>query len=121
MIAIENARLFNELRARTRRTRHNRLMSYARLVMSVRRSTRPLDLATVLSTIVSRAVQLSGTEAGTIYEFDDQQKELRLRSTYGMSEELIEALRDAAPRRRRTDYEPGCRLPRAGADRGSFG
>ena len=42
----------------------------------------------------SRAVQLSGTEAGTIYEFDEQQKELLLRSTYGMSEELIAALRD---------------------------
>ena len=33
-----------------------------------------LDVATVLSTIVSRAVELSGTEAGTIYEFDDQQR-----------------------------------------------
>ena len=53
-----------------------------------------LDLATVLSTIVSRAVQLSGTEAGAIYEFDEQQTELQLRSTYGMSEELITALRD---------------------------
>jgi signal transduction histidine kinase len=53
-----------------------------------------LDLGTVLSTIVSRAVQLSGTEAGTIYEFDEQRKELQLRSSHGMSDELIQALRD---------------------------
>jgi signal transduction histidine kinase len=53
-----------------------------------------LDLATVLSTIVSRAVELSGTEAGTIYEFDEQRRELQLRSSHGMSDELIQALRD---------------------------
>jgi hypothetical protein len=53
-----------------------------------------LDLGTVLSTIVSRAVQLSGTEAGTIYEFDEQRRELQLRSSHGISDELIQALRD---------------------------
>jgi signal transduction histidine kinase len=51
-----------------------------------------LNLATVLDTIVAKAVQLSGTDAGTIYEFDEQHKELLLRSTCGMSEELIEVL-----------------------------
>ena len=30
-----------------------------------------LDLETVLSTIVAKAVQLSGTEAGAIYVFDE--------------------------------------------------
>ena len=30
-----------------------------------------IDLQTVLSTIISKAVQLSGTDAGTIYAFDD--------------------------------------------------
>jgi signal transduction histidine kinase len=48
----------------------------------------------VLSTIVSRAVQLSGTEAGTIYEFDKERRELQLRSSYGMSEELVEIFRN---------------------------
>jgi GAF domain-containing protein len=38
-----------------------------------------LDLETVLSTIVAKAVQLSGTEAGAIYVFDDRQRELHLR------------------------------------------
>ena len=43
-----------------------------------------LDLETVLSTIVAKAVQLSGTEAGAIYVFDDRQREFHLRATYGM-------------------------------------
>ena len=51
-----------------------------------------LDLETVLSTIVAKAVQLSGTEAGAIYVFDDVQREFHLRATYGMDQELINAL-----------------------------
>jgi GAF domain-containing protein len=51
-----------------------------------------LDLETVLSTIVAKAVQLSGTEAGAIYVFDDHQREFNLRATYGMDQKLIEAL-----------------------------
>ena len=51
-----------------------------------------LDLETVLSTIVAKAVQLSGTEAGAIYVFDDRQPEFHLRATYGMEQELTEAL-----------------------------
>ena len=51
-----------------------------------------LDLETVLSTIVAKAVQLSGTEAGAIYVFDEQQREFRLHATYGMDQDLIDAL-----------------------------
>ena len=51
-----------------------------------------LELETVLSTIVAKAVQLSGTEAGAIYVFDDLQREFQLRATYGMDQELIDAL-----------------------------
>jgi signal transduction histidine kinase len=51
-----------------------------------------LDLETVLSTIVAKAVQLSGTEAGAIYVFDDRQREFHLRATYGMDQDLIDAL-----------------------------
>ena len=46
-----------------------------------------LDLETVLTTIVAKAVQISGTEAGAIYVFDDQQQEFRLRATYGMDQD----------------------------------
>jgi len=51
-----------------------------------------LDLETVLSTIVAKAVQLTGTEAGAIYVFDDLEQVFNLRATYGMDRELIDAL-----------------------------
>lgn len=53
-----------------------------------------LDLETVLTTIVAKAVQLSGTDAGTIYTFDEARQEFDLRATHGMDEALIAALRD---------------------------
>ena len=52
-----------------------------------------LDVETVLNTIVTKAVQLSGTDAGAIYVLDDE-KEFRLRSTYGMSEEMIAGIKE---------------------------
>jgi signal transduction histidine kinase/CheY-like chemotaxis protein len=51
-----------------------------------------LDLATVLSTIVAKAVELSGTEAGSIYVVDPSTHQLQLRASHGMSEELIAEL-----------------------------
>ncbi|MGA3311295.1 MAG: response regulator [Xanthobacteraceae bacterium] len=56
--------------------------------------TSTLDLQTVLTTIVAKAAQLSGTEAGAIYVFDEAIREFRLRATYGMNEELIAAITD---------------------------
>ncbi len=41
---------------------------------------------------MTKAVQLSSTDAGAIYVFDPQQQEFFLRATYGMDEELIAAL-----------------------------
>jgi signal transduction histidine kinase/CheY-like chemotaxis protein/HAMP domain-containing protein len=51
-----------------------------------------LELATVLSTIVAKAVELSGTEAGSIYVVDPATQLLHLRASHGMSEELIAEL-----------------------------
>jgi HAMP domain-containing protein len=48
-----------------------------------------LDLDTVLTTIVAKAVQLSGTDAGTIYTFDESRQEFRLRAAHRMTEEMI--------------------------------
>ena len=48
-----------------------------------------LDLETVLSTIVAKAVQLSGTEAGAIYVSDPTTREFDLRATHGMGDDLI--------------------------------
>jgi signal transduction histidine kinase len=55
-----------------------------------------LELQTVLSTIVGRAVQLSGTDGGVIYEYDEAAEGFLLRASYRMEEVLVEALR-AAP------------------------
>jgi signal transduction histidine kinase len=53
-----------------------------------------LDLDTVLSTIVAKAVQLSTTDAGSIYVFDEENQQFHLQATYGMSEAMIAALSD---------------------------
>jgi signal transduction histidine kinase/HAMP domain-containing protein len=53
-----------------------------------------LDLQEVLNTIVGKAVQLSDTDAGAIYEYHEARQEFELRSTYGMDEELIAAIKE---------------------------
>src|SRR6266516_3856818 len=53
-----------------------------------------LDVDTVLTTIVAKAVQLSGTEAGAIYVFDEARQEFELRATHGMDAAMTAALRD---------------------------
>jgi two-component system, NtrC family, sensor kinase len=90
-IAIENSQLLNELRQRTDDL--SRSVGELRALGEVSQAVNStLDLETVLSTIVANAVQLSGTEAGAIYVFDDLKREFRLRATYGMAQDLIEAL-----------------------------
>ena len=91
VIAIENTRLLNELRQRTDEL--GRSVGELRALGEVSQAVNStLDLETVLSTIVAKAVQLSGTEAGAIYVFDDLQREFHLHATYGMDQELIDAL-----------------------------
>ena len=90
-IAIENARLLDELRQRTNEL--GRSVGELRALGEVSQAVNStLDLETVLSTIVAKAVQLSGTEAGAIYVFDDMQGKFYLRATYGMDQELIDKL-----------------------------
>ena len=65
VIAIENTRLFHELRARTDDL--GRSVGELRALGEVSQAVNStLDLQTVLSTIVAKAVQLSDTEAGAI-------------------------------------------------------
>ena len=90
-IAIENVRLLDTLRQRTDEL--GRSVEELRALGEVSQAVNStLELETVLFTIVAKAVQLSGTEAGAIYVFDDLQREFQLRATYGMDQELIEAL-----------------------------
>ena len=93
VIAIENTRLLNELRTRTNELAQSvgELQALGEVSQAVNST---LDLETVLTTIVGRAVQLSRTDAGAIYVFDEERKEFRLHATYGMSEAMIAAISD---------------------------
>ena len=97
MIAVENVRLFRELEARTRELARSveelqALSEVGRAVSST------LDLPTVLATIVARAVQLSGTSGGVVYEYDESTQEFQLRASHRTEEELVEVLRLAPVR-----------------------
>jgi GAF domain-containing protein/anti-sigma regulatory factor (Ser/Thr protein kinase) len=97
VIAIENVRLFKELDERTNElTRSVGELKALGEVGQVVSST--LDLETVLTSIVSHAVQLSGTDGGAIYEYDEHSEEFLLRATDHMEDELINALRANPPR-----------------------
>jgi GAF domain-containing protein len=67
VIAIENVRLFNELRARTAELTRSveQLTALGEIGRAVSST---LDLETVLTTIVSRAAELAGADGGAIYD-----------------------------------------------------
>src|SRR5262249_10744364 len=91
VIAIENVRLFDEVQARTRELAQSveELQALGEVSQAVNST---LDLQTVLATIVAKAVQLSNTDAGVIYVFDELDQTLRVRATYGLSDELVAAI-----------------------------
>jgi signal transduction histidine kinase len=94
VIAIENVRLFQELQARTREL--GRSVDELKALGEVGRAvSSTLDLQTVLTTIVSRAVELSGTSGGLIYEHDEATGEFLLRASHQVETELVELLRGA--------------------------
>jgi HAMP domain-containing protein len=76
-----------------------------------------LDLETVLGTIVAKAAQLSGTDAGTIYVFDEASGEFELRATYGMSEALIASLKSQLELSEALVNVPPCRSPTCATNR----
>ncbi len=95
VIAIENVRLFKELETRTRDL--TRSVDELRALGEVSQAvSSTLDLDTVLATIVSRAVQLSGSDEGVVYEFDDATQTFHQRATHQITPEHAEAVR-AAP------------------------
>jgi signal transduction histidine kinase len=95
VIAIENVRLFRELQARTGELARSveELTALGEVGQAVSST---LDLETVLRTIVIRAVQLSGTAGGVVYEYDEATQAFFPRVTHHMDDELVEAVR-AAP------------------------
>ena len=98
VIAIENVRLFNELQARTADL--TRSVGELRALGEVGQAvSSTLDLETVLSTIVTRATQLTGMDGGSIYEYDEAREEFHLHTADRLPDELAEALR-ATPMRK---------------------
>ena len=85
VIAINNVGLLEEVQARNRDL--TALGEVGRAVSST------LDLKTVLKTIVERAVELSGTDAGSILYYRQDVGRFELGETSGLDDELVARLR----------------------------
>ena len=94
VIAIENVRLFKELEARTQALTRSvgQLTALGEVGQAVSST---LELETVLKTIVSRAVQLTGLDGGSIYEYDERAEEFRLQAAENMPEDVAEDIHKA--------------------------
>jgi GAF domain-containing protein len=98
VIAIENVRLFNELKERTSELDQSvgELRALGEVGQAVAST---LDLDTVLQTIVSRASALTGTQGGSIWEFEEARQLFHLHATHNLPDEVAAALRDTPIRR----------------------
>jgi len=91
VIAIENVRLFKELEARTHDL--TRSVGELRALGEIGQAiSSTLDLRTVLSKIVARATELSGTDAGVIYEYDEQREVFVPRATEHLEAAIVETM-----------------------------
>ncbi len=89
----ELARLYDQLQTRTQELA--RSVQEQKALAEVGQAVgSTLDVQTVLTTIVAHAVELSGADAGTIYEFDNATQQFKLRATHQMSDELVAAIRE---------------------------
>src|SRR5258705_3550965 len=93
VIAIKNVLLFDEVQARTRELSQSveELQALGEVSRAVNST---VDLETVLNTIVAKATQLSSTEPGAIYVFDQTVQEFHLRATYGIDDAIISEIKD---------------------------
>src|SRR5262249_53104098 len=89
---IENARLFNELRERTAELTRSvgQLTALGEVGQAVSSS---LDLETVLTTIVQRAVLLTGVDGGVVFEYDELAEQFEQRVATAQEGPLAEARR----------------------------
>ena len=98
VIAIENVRLFTELQARTGQL--TRSVEQLTALSEVGRAiSSTLDLETVLTTIVSRAVELSALDGGVVFEYDDAAEEFVHRVATDTEGGLAEARRNTRIRK----------------------
>jgi signal transduction histidine kinase len=98
VIAIENTRLLGELRART--SELMRSVDELTALGDVSRAlSSTLDLDAVLQTIVARANQLAGTDACSVFEYDDATEAFHLRATNNLDEEVVTLARQTPTRK----------------------
>ena len=91
VIAIENARLFEELQERTAQLTRSvgELEALGEVSQAVSSS---LDVQEVLTTILTHAVELSKADGGTVYALDDETGRIRPKAAYGLSQALMDAI-----------------------------
>ncbi|MBV9376742.1 MAG: GAF domain-containing protein, partial [Alphaproteobacteria bacterium] len=88
VIAIENARLFGELRTRT--TELGRSVEELMLLSEVGQAvSSTLDLRSVLSTILTRSVEMTGADAGAVFRYGLTDRSFRLVEAFGWDEALL--------------------------------
>jgi GAF domain-containing protein len=98
VIAIENVRLFKELRARTDELTCS--VEQLTVLGDVGRALSwTLDLDTVLQTIVTRASELARTDACSVFEYDETTEAFHLRATHNLDEAVV-ALARRSPTRK---------------------
>ncbi|HXX12287.1 MAG TPA: GAF domain-containing protein, partial [Burkholderiales bacterium] len=92
VIAIENTRLFSELRERTEELGRSveELKALGEVGTAVSST---LDVDTVLKTILTHANKLAGTHAGQIFDYDEATEELHPRATVGYTEDIDAVIR----------------------------
>jgi signal transduction histidine kinase/DNA-binding response OmpR family regulator len=91
--SLERKRLHDQVTARTRQLTQSveELRALGEVTQAVSST---LDLQTVLDTIVAKATQLSGTEAGVIYVFEEATRQFQLRATYGMTADMVAVIKE---------------------------
>jgi signal transduction histidine kinase/putative methionine-R-sulfoxide reductase with GAF domain len=93
VIAIENARLFNELRARTAEL--GRSVDELKMLSEVGQAvSSTLDMRAVLSTILTRSVGLTGADAGAVFRYSRADRSFRLAEAVGWDAVLLRSVRD---------------------------
>jgi GAF domain-containing protein/anti-sigma regulatory factor (Ser/Thr protein kinase) len=97
-IAIENSRLLSELRERTAEL--TRSVDELKALADVSRAlSSTLELDAVLQTIVTRANQLAGTDACSVFEYDEATEAFHLRATNNLDEEVVALARQTPTRK----------------------
>jgi GAF domain-containing protein len=93
VIAIENARLFNELRART--TELGSSVAELKMLNDVAQAvSSTLDLRSVLSTILTSSLGMTWANAGAVFRYSRDERAFRLVEAVGWDEALLRSVRD---------------------------